>query len=64
MVAVREELERELQWLRETKLALERLGVLDLDKAVEIEREQARIRGMLYELEKEHGRPLIDDPAA
>jgi len=48
---VERRLREELRALRETRLMLERLGMLDLEKAVELEREEARIRAMLYELE-------------
>ena len=45
---VERKLRQELTAVRETRLALERLGLLDLEKAVELEREEARIRSMLY----------------
>ncbi len=50
--AMEQRLREELRAVRETRLALERLGMLTLERAVELEREQARIRRLLYELEK------------
>ena len=55
-MAVLEDVERrlreELRAVRGTRIALERLGMLDPERELELEREEARIRSMLYELEK------------
>ena len=57
-MAVYEEMERrlrrELRWLYETKVWLERVGV-EPERLWEIEHEMGRVRRLLEELEKERG---------
>ena len=45
-------LRHELRAVKETRIALELLGLLSLERELELEREKARIRSMIYELEK------------